>query len=418
MKIKLFAILYFFIINGTNAQVLSLDSILHYVEKNNPEFSVFDARIKAYNEYAKGARAIDPPQVGAGLFMTPYNPSMWKSDAMTGSDGMGSFMISAQQMIMSRTKRKANANYMKSMSAVDSSMKKAMKNEMFAMVKMNYYDGIIMKKKLYIIKESEELMNYLIKSTELKYTYGLDKLNAYYKAKAMLGDVQTMKLMFEQELEQKIILLNTLMNRNKKENFIIDTTYTIKQYESAKTDSSLITQSRSDYDALSNEINLLQAKYDYEYSKRLPDYGVRYDHMIPFGTLPQQYSLMFMVTIPIAPWSSKMYSANVKGLQFEMEAIREEQRSLINNIEGNLKLIQAQIKNKKQQIKLTEIVVIPAMKKNYETELLAYEQNTEMLFMVLDAWQNLKTAQLTYLDQVMEILSLQVEYEKQLEMPR
>ena len=100
-----------------------------------------------------------------------------------------------------------------------------MRNEMFAMVKMNYYDGMIMKKKLNIIKESEELMNYLIKSTELKYTYGLDKLNAYYKAKAMLGDVQTMKLMFEQELQQKIILLNTLMNRNKNEYFEIDTSY-------------------------------------------------------------------------------------------------------------------------------------------------------------------------------------------------
>lgn len=415
MKITLFVLFFIFVIEGISAQVLSLDSILRYVEINNPEFGVFDSRIKAYNEYAKGASALDAPQIGAGFFMTPYNPSMWKGDAMTGSSGMGSFMISAQQMIMNRTKRNASANYMSSMSAVDSSMKMTMRNEMFAMVKMNYYDGMIMKKKIDIIKESEELMNYLVKSTELKYTYGLDKLNAYYKAKAMLGEIQTMKLMFEQELQQKMILLNTLMNRNKNEYFEIDTSYTIKEYETVNSDSSIIVKSRSDYNLLSNEINLLKAKSDYEYSKRLPDYGIKYDHMIPFGTLPQQFGLMFMVTIPIAPWSSKMYSANVKGLQFEMEAIKEEQRSLVNKIEGNIENIKVQISNKKQQMELTEKVVITSMKKNYDTELLAYEQNTEMLFMVLDAWQNLKSAQLTYLDQLMELLTLQVEYEKQLE---
>lgn len=51
------------------------------------------------------------------------------------------------------------------------------------------------------------------------------------------------------------------------------------------------------------------------------------------------------------------------------------------------------------------------MKKNYELSLLAYEQNTEELFMVLDAWQNYKLIQLSYYDQLMELLALQIEYE-------
>ena len=46
---------------------------------------------------------------------------------------------------------------------------------------------------------------------------------------------------------------------------------------------------------------------------------------------------------------------------------------------------------------------------------LAYEQNTEELFMVLDAWQNLKLMQLSYVDQLMELISLQTQYENQLE---
>jgi hypothetical protein len=53
------------------------------------------------------------------------------------------------------------------------------------------------------------------------------------------------------------------------------------------------------------------------------------------------------------------------------------------------------------------------LQKNFKTTLLAYEQNTEELFMVLDAWQTLKMAQLEYFNQVQELLLKQVEYEKE-----
>jgi len=412
---SLLLLLHMLTANGLKSQVLSLDSILIRVEKNNPEFRIYDARIKAFNEYANGARSLDPPQAGAGFFMTPYNVSMWSSDAMTGSPGMGSFMISAQQMFTNPKKLNANYDYMTRMSAVDSTMKNAMRNEMFMMVKMNYYDWLIMKKKLTVLKESEDLINYLVKATELKYTYGMEKLNAYYKAKAMLGDVQTMKLMMEQEINQRMISLNTFTNVEKTFSFEIDTNYIIHNYETEKTDTLLIKTARSDYKTLTSEISLLEAKRKYETSKKYPDFGVRYDHMFPFGTAPQQFSLMFMVTIPIAPWSSKMYSSSAKALQFDIESIQQEQSGLVNSISGNLETLKVRIQSKKQQIKLSEDVILPAMRKNYETELLAYEQNTEMLFMVLDAWQNLKLAQLTYLDQIMELLTLQVQYEKELE---
>jgi outer membrane protein TolC len=396
-------------------QVLPLDSILFTIEKNNPELKVYDAQISALNEYAKGARALDPPQVGAGFFMTPYNPSMWGADEMNGYEGMGSFMISAQQMFMNRQKRDANAKYMGSMQSVDSAMKKSMRNEIFAMGKMNYYEYVILQKKLNVLRQSEELINYLIKSTELRYTYGMDKLNAYYKAKAMLAEVQSMQIMSSQEANEKIVLLNTLMNRDKNFQFQPDTTIVIKQYETMKIDSFSITKSRSDYAALSKEINLLQNKANYELSKRNPDFGVRFDHMFPFGIQPQQFSLMLMVTIPLAPWSSKMYSATAKGLVIEKEVVNEKQRSLINQVQGKIEIYQIQISAKKKQLALTQNVLIPAMKKNYETELLAYEQNTKMLFMVLDAWQNLKMAQLTYFDQLMDIINLQVKFERELE---
>ncbi len=396
-----------------SAQVLTIDSVLNAIEKNHPELKMYDAQINAYNTYAKGAKSLEPPQAGAGFFMTPYNTQMWKPDAM--SNGMGSFMISAQQMFFNPKKLNANATYMQSMSKVEMEMKGATKNGMFSMAKMIFYEWQVLKRKLKILSESEELLEYVIQSTEIRYTYGMDKLNAYYKSKAMLGEVQQMKIMTETEIKQKMIELNTLMVQNKDRQFDIDTTFVLKNYETSVADTTIITTNRSDYKALSQNVNLLRSKQLYENSKRLPDFGVKYDHMFAFGTQPQQFSLMAMVTIPIAPWSSKMYKSSVAGLNFEIEAVINQQSALLNNTSGVIENIKSQIKNKKQQISLYELIIIPSMRKNYQTTLLAYEQNTEELFMALDAWQNLKVSQLGYLDLLNDLLQLQAQYEKELE---
>ena len=334
---------------------------------------------------------------------------------MSGTNGMGAFMITAQQMFTNPQKLDANALYMKSMSNVEKEMKDAAKNELYSMAKMSYYEWMILKKKTLILNENESLMNYILKSAELKYTYGMDKLNGYYKAKAMLGDVQNMKLMLDLEIQQQRIALNTIMNRNKDRVFDIDSTYILKDYENEITDTSLISSKRSDYKAFDQNILFLRSKQFYERSKRLPDFGIKYDHMFAFGEQPQQFSLMAMITIPIAPWSSKMYRSAVNGLDYEIESVKDQQQILLNQADGKLKNLKEQIRSKKLQLELYEKTIIPSMKRNYQTTLLAYEQNTEELFMVLDAWQNLKLVQMGYYDQLKDLLLLQVEYEKQLE---
>lgn len=398
------------------AQVLTIDSVLNRIEKNNPELKMYDAQINAYNAYADGAKSLEPLQVGGGFFMTPYNVSMWKGEGeQSASPGMGSFMISAQQMFSNPKKLNANASYMQSMSSVEKETKNATKNEMFGMAKMNYSELQVMKKKLKILNESEELINYLIQSTEIRYTYGMDKLNSYYKAKAMLGDIQQMILMTNVEIKQALVNLNTLMNRDKNMEFEIDTAIVLKSYEASMIDTSAISASRSDYKVLEQNINLLKAKQIYEQSKLRPDFGIKYDHMFAFGTQPQQFSLMAMMTIPMVPWSSKMYKSSVAGLNYEIEAVTNQQQAMVNNTSGTLQRLKSQIKNKKEQISLYEKTIIPSLRKNYQVTLLAYEQNTEELFMALDAWQNLKVAQLGYLELLNNLLQFQVQYEKELE---
>ena len=70
---------------------------------------------------------------------------------------------------------------------------------------------------------------------------------------------------------------------------------------------------------------------------------------------------------------------------------------------------------KQKQLKLYDENIIPALRNNYKTMQLAYEQNTEELFMLFDAWEKLNMTQLEYLDILNKALEMQVSLDKLIE---
>src|ERR1035437_1075760 len=147
----------------------------------------------------------------------------------------------------------------------------------------------------------------------------------------------------------------------------------------------------------------------------IPEYGIRYDHAIAFGDLPLQFSLMGMVKIPLAPWSSKMYKANIESIKWKAESLNQQRSMMINEAQGMAGSMLADFEAKKKQVQLFENNIIPALKKNYQTMQLGYEQNTEELFMLFDAWEALNMTQLEYIDQLRQVMVMQSELEKLLE---
>jgi hypothetical protein len=70
---------------------------------------------------------------------------------------------------------------------------------------------------------------------------------------------------------------------------------------------------------------------------------------------------------------------------------------------------------KKNQMKLYEEEIIPALRNNYKTMQLSYEQNTTELFMLYDAWEVLNMKQMEYLNLLNDALKLQTSIEKLIE---
>jgi len=397
---------------GHAQPAMKLDDILSTIQSNHPSIKMYDADARSMDEAAKGAKSWMPPELSTGFWMTPYNPSLWKKMA-DGTPGMGQYMISAQQMFPNKKEQEANARYMQAASAVSRESKQANLNELYAAAKKSYYTWLITEKKIRVLDEDERLLNFMIQSTEIRYKNNLGKLNAYYKAKAALAGIENQRIMLQNEIRQQQIMLNTLMNRSKDITFGIDTVYTIRGYQPA--DSSYLVQARSDLKAIDKNIQLTYLQQNLERSKLKPQFGIRYDHMFGFGGLPMQYSLMAMVKLPIATWSSKSYKANIESLTWKAESLKEQKQLVLNEATGQISGILAGLDNKKKQVSLYEEKIIPALQKNYQTMQLSYEQNTGELFELLDAWETLNMTQLEYLGQLQELLNMQVEMDKVLQ---
>ena len=225
-----------------------------------------------------------------------------------------------------------------------------------------------------------------------------------------------MILMNDNQIVQKNILLNQLMSVHTDLRYSIDTSSLMKRFTPEVADTSAFAGNRSDIRRIDKNIQAIKLNQALESYQSKPDFNVSFNHMIPRGAgMPSQFMLLGMVSIPIAPWSSKMYKANIKGMDSEIESMKNERVAILNDLQGMTNVMISEINALGQQIENYENRIMPSLRKNYETLMLAYEENKEELPMIIDAWETLNMAQMQYLETVQRYYEMIVSYEKQIE---
>jgi len=117
----------------------------------------------------------------------------------------------------------------------------------------------------------------------------------------------------------------------------------------------------------------------------------------------------------LANWSSKMNKANVESLKWKAYALQSQKEMMANEYSGMAYSMRNELELKKKQLKLYDENIIPALKNNYKTMQLGYEQNTEELFMLYDAWETLYMAQMEYTEILNQALKMQVSIDRLIE---
>jgi len=391
---------------------LSMQEVFTAIDKSYPQLQYYDAKIASIRSLVDGAKAWMPPTVSLAFDRFPYRLSLIKEMMPDNQAGM---MVSVQQMIPNAAKLNAKKDYLGSLENVQRNDAEWQRNTLHFTARLYYYRRFIAENKLKTIQQYRDLLKILIQTAKDKYTYNQSDLPAIFKGEAALSELENMETMSLAQIAESNIGLNTLMSRDVNAPFAIDTLLLPVDYRAdylmVNDTSSLL---RNDILSMESRIRSMKFNQKWAATGSRPDFGVQISHGQMFG-MPNQFSIMGMMTIPIVPWSSKMYKSDVRSMEFEIDAMRKEK--------STMQLMATQMVREKitmllyetRQLNNYDKNVVPSYKKNLESNLLAYRQNTGNFFVLLDAWNMLLMKELERTDKLGQVFTIQSEYEYQRE---
>lgn len=390
--------------------VLTLDSVLQRIDKNNILLQTYDLKAESYKYSADASTAWMAPMVGLGTFMTPYPGQM----IMEPRD-KGSLMLQIEQDIPNKAKLNARKRYIESQGNVEKANRNVTLNEFKAQAKRLYYNWIIAKQQIAVLRENEKIMVMMKKIEEVRYPYNQSQLGSVYKADAKIEENRNMIQMQEGVIGKARAWLNSLMNVKGNELFEIDSSYSPTFVKAQTYDTASLSVVRKDVLRMNESIKSMQLNIASMKAQKKPDFRVRFDHMYPLdGMMPNAYNIMGMISIPIVPWASKMYKSEIKAMQFNIQGMEKEKSAMLQETQGMLYGMEFEILSMQKRIASMEDKIIPALRKTLDANFITYQENKMQLTQVIDAWEALTMMRTNVLDEKLKLYEMIVDYEKEL----
>ena len=104
-----------------------------------------------------------------------------------------------------------------------------------------------------------------------------------------------------------------------------------------------------------------------------------------------------------------MNEAKVKSLELENESLKASQRAFLSEAYTVIRTKWIERNGVQVEMKLYQEKIIPALEKNFQVNLLGFEQNKTEILELLDAWQELIDAKNEQLNLLKEALDIQSE---------
>lgn len=391
---------------------LSLPDIYKEVDKSYPLLQLYQNRISSIRALAEGARSWMPPTLSVSIDKFPYQLGMIREKSPMNQAG---FMFSAQQMIPNAAKLNAKRDYILSQQDISGNEAEWEKNVLHYTARLYYYRRFTAERKLKLVSDYEDLLKMLIKTARDKYVYNQSDLPSIFKAEASLSELKNMETMLLSQVAESTIGINTLLSRDVNTPFLIDSLLQPTDYQANFlniTDTTFL--NRSDILAIDSRIRSMKGSLRLAATGSKPDFGIQFSHGQMFG-MPNQFSIMGMVTIPIVPWSSRMYKSEVRSMSFDIEAMQNERSTMRLMTTQMIREKITMLNYENRQLKNFDISILPAYRKNLESNLLAYRQNTGNFFVLLDAWNMLLMKEMERIDKLAQVFTIQSEYEYQRE---
>lgn len=395
---------------GQDREVLSLPEIFQRIDRNNLALQVFGTRAESFAFSADAATAWMPPMVGLGTWQTPY-----PFQKIMEPRDRGMVMLRAEQEIPSRAKLNARKRYIQSQANVELAGRAVSFNNLKAEARRQYYAWMVALERLKVLRKNDQVLGMMRKIEEVRYPYNQSQLSNVYRSDAALESNRAMMQMQEGEIARAKGFLNALMNRAGNNDFTIDTTYAIQFVPAQQIDTAALSSNRKDVLRMNESIRSMQLNIEAMRLQRKPDFRVQFDHMSPLGAMmPTAFSVMGMVSIPFAPWSSKMYKSDIRAMELNIRSMEGERAAMLQETQGMLYGMQEEIRSMQKRITAIETKVIPALQKTFDANFVVYQENKLSITVLLDSWEALNMMQMDLLDDQYRLYQMIADYEKEL----
>lgn len=392
-------------------KVLSLDTVLNRISQNNLALESYGLKAESYIHKGEAETSWTAPMVGVGTYMTPYPGAMTMSPAEKGS-----LMFQIEQAIPGKAKLNAKKRAIQSLTEVEKANREIVLNELKAQAKELYFNGIIANQRIHLLEENQRILEMMKKIEELRYTYNQGMLGSIYKIEGQLAESRN-------QVEQQIgnvkriqAVLNSLMNLPRENQFNLDSTFIPTADLQAAYDIADLANQRADVLKIEKSIESKQLDIEALNLQKRPDLSIRFDHMSPLarGGMPNSYSVMGMISIPIAPWSSKRYASEAKAMHYDVLAMEKEKDATLNQAQGMLAGLEYEIQSTEKQVSGIQAKVIPALQKSFDAYFVNYQENKLELPVVMDSWDALLLMQMNLLNEKLRMYELIIDYEKEI----
>ncbi|MHA4845181.1 TolC family protein [Flavitalea antarctica] len=398
------------LLSGQQIQVLTLDSILSRIERNNILLQSYSFKAEAYKYSAEAATSWMAPMIGFGTFMTPYPNQIVKDPG-----DRGSLMLQIEQDIPNTSKLKAKRRFIASQGEVENANRGITFNEYKSQARRLYYNWLVASERINVLDKNLHLMVMMKKIEEIRYPYNQSQLGNVFKAEAKIEENRNMIRMQEGIIAKSRAWLNTLMNASGNETFEIDSTYQPRFTPAVTYDTASLATARQDVLKMNASIRSMQLNIESMKREKNPDFRIRFDHMYPLDAMmPNAFSVMGMVSIPIVPWASKMYKSEIKSMQHNIQGMEKERAAMLQETQGMLYGMQYEIVSMQNRIQAMEEKIIPSLQKTLDAKFLNYQENKMALPEVMDAWEALSMMQVSILDEKLKVYEMIADYEKEL----
>ena len=390
--------------------VMSLPEIFQEINENNLLLKSYRQRAESYQYSADAATAWMPPMVGLGTWQTPY-PFQKVMDPRD----KGMLMIRLEQEIPSRARLNATRRYIASQANAEREARNIALNDLKAEAKRQYYNWLVASQSLAVLRKNEQILSLMRKIEEVRLPFNQSQLSSIYRSDAAIEENRSMMHMQLGEISRAKAYLNGFMNRASNYDFTIDTTYEVQFSPFAQIDTAAIAVKRSDILRMNENIRSMQLNIEAMRLQKKPIFKLQFDHMQPFDNMmPKAFGLMGMMSIPIAPWSSKMYKSEIKAMELKIGAMQNERAAMLQETQAMLRGMQSEIQSMQRRISAMETKVIPALQKNFDANYIQYQENKLSITALIESYEALNMIQMEILDEKQRLYQMIADYEKQI----